>query len=145
MRKWFLCLALAISACANTQDAQEAQRQFNADIDTLGQEAQTGYFACRFVRHLWHCRDEIWQKQPKPHLPAGSQQREFLERYLDAAERRGAEHVLKVEGQPCGEVISLDSFFWREGQEAICSEGQRYQIERDSGGWRVTLLLKEGA
>ncbi len=144
MRKWFLCLALLISACANTQDAQEAHRQFNADIDALGQEAQTDYFACRFVRHLWHCRDEIWQKQPKPRLPAGSQQREFLERYLDVAERRGADHVLKAKGQTCGEVISLDSFFWREGQEAICSGGERYQIERDSGGWRVTHL-KEGA
>lgn len=145
MKKRYLFLALAISACGTTtHDAQEAQRRFNADIDALGQQAQMDYFACRFVRHLWHCRDEIWQKQPKPHLPAGSQQREFLERYLDAAERRGALHALKSEGQHCGEVISLDSFFWRKGQEAICSGGERYQIERDSGGWNVKALM-EGA
>lgn len=136
------CLTLA--ACAPSRDFEAEKRQFDADIAAISPEAQTEYFACRFVRHLWHCRDEIWQKQPKPHMPPGDQ-RQFLETYLYELDRRGAGHVLKAEHQPCGEVKSLDYFFWREGQEAVCSDGHRYQIERgDDARWRV-LLLKEGA
>lgn len=142
MKKILVLLsALALSACSsNTTDALQEQRQFAADIDAIGSQAQTDYFACRFVRHLWHCRDEIWQKQPKPHMPPAYNQREFLERYLDAVERRGARNVLKAENQPCGEVTSLDSFFWREGQEAICSDGNHYQIERLEGKWRISRI-----
>lgn len=140
MRKTLILLsALALSACNNTTDALQEQRQFAADIDALGQEKQTGYFACRFVRHLWHCREDVWQSHPKPHAPAGNQ-REFLQRYIDAAERRGAGNVLKMENMQCGEVISLDSFFWREGQEAICSNGNTYQIVRENESWHVTQI-----
>ena len=134
---------LALAACAPSRDFAEEKRQFDADIASLGQQAQTAYFACRFVRHTWHCRDEVWQKQPKPHMPPGDP-RQFLETYLYAAERRGAAHVLKAEGQPCDEVKSLDYFFWREGQEAICNDGHRYQIEQGvDARWHVSLL-KEG-
>jgi hypothetical protein len=140
MRKPLILISfLALAACATSRDFEQEKRQFEADVDALGQEAQTAYYTCRFVRHLWHCRDEIWQKQTKPHAPPGDQ-REFLLRYIDAVERRGANHVLKAQKLPCGEVISLDYFFWSEGQEAVCSDGNHYRIERDNKGWRVTLL-----
>lgn len=148
MRKTLILLsALALSACVSSEQLQREQQQrdqqFAADIDAIGQQGQIDYFACRFVRHVWECRQEVWKKTTKPHLPSGKQQ-EFLQHYIDVAEKRGAVHVLKANNQPCGEVKSLDNFFWREGQEAICSNGTTYQIERISGIWRV-LQLKEGA
>ncbi len=144
MRNTLILLSvLALSACANTKDMLQEQRHFAADIDAIGQEGQTGYFACRFVRHLWHCREAVWEKYPKPHAPAGNQH-EFLQRYIDAAEMRGAGNVLKAQGQSCDEVTSLNSFFWRDGQEATCSNAHQYQIERDGEHWRVTLI-KESA
>lgn len=144
MRKTLILLSvLALSACSNIQDDLREQQQFAADIDAIGQEGQNKYFACRFVRHMWECREAVWQKYPKPHAPGGNQ-REFLQRYIDSAERRGATNILKAKGLPCGEVTSLNSFFWREGQEATCSNGHQYQIERDGEHWRVTLI-KESA
>lgn len=138
---------LALTACMSSEELQREQQrrdqQFVADIDAIGEKGQIDYFACRFVRHVWECRQEVWEKTTKPHLPLGKQQ-EFLQHYIDVAEKRGAAHVLKANQQPCGEVKSLDNFFWREGQEAICSNGMTYQIERDKGIWRV-LQLKGGA
>lgn len=139
MRKYVYLIALLVSACASPDELRQRELQFTADIEAIGQEGQTGYFACLYDDKLWDCRQAIWNSKPHPHLP-GHEKREFLRRYLDAAERRGADHVLASLRSPCGGVTSLDSSLWREGYEAICRDESRYQILRDSGSWRVTPM-----
>ena len=138
MKKYAYLFALLISACASPEDIQRRKAQFAADIEAIGQDGQTGYFACLFDDDFWNCRQAIWEKKPKPHLP-GHEKQDFVRRYLDAAERRGAANVLKVQKQPCGEVKALNHYMWRDGQYAECTDGHEYQILKDGDRWRVTL------
>lgn len=139
MKKYIYFLALLLNACASPEEMQKREQQFVDDIEAIGEDRQTGYFACSFGAKVWECRQAIWEKSPKPHIP-GHEQREFIHRYFDAIELRGADNVLKAEHMPCDKVQALDHFLWRDGQRAECSDGHQYQILRNNGVWRVTPI-----
>ncbi len=142
MRKHLYLLALIVSACASPEEIQRQEQQFTDDIEAVGEERQTSYYACAFGNNVWECRQPIWEKAPKPHIP-GHEQREFIRRYFDAIELRGAANVLKAEHLPCGTVKSVGHSLWRDGQRAECSDGHQYQILRDNGIWHITPVEED--